>query len=758
MSQITLSPDRHVPSAPGKERGAELDVAALGRIVLRRKRIVLALTFAGIALAVIAILLSTPRYQASAQLQVMTEESGLSAARLSGGRVSESSDPLDFNLTLQTYVNVLTSDTLALRVMDELRLDNTKEYRYKSGPKLWTRAAATRPDASGTLPDKRVWLLKRFHKNLAVGVIPGTRIIKVDFSGPDPELAARVLNQLLQDFVAYNFQVRYETTVGPSDILGKELDRLRQQVNAAENHAAMLQHQAGSFGVTDNYNVVLSRLEALNKTALEAESNRVLKEAVYQVTRTGDPELISTLAGSGLGGTSIQGGGLSLIQQLRQQQAQVKAEYAQDSVRYGENYPKVVELNQRLASLDASIAQEVKKLASRAKNDYLIAKQQEDETKQAMDSQKALANEANDSTVQYLMAKAEADSDRQIYLNLSEKLRQVQLVAGLHSSNINVIDPARTPASPSSPKIPLFLGIGLLGGLVCGLATGFITESKDPRLRNIEEAEAISGLPLLGIIPEIPKQRTRLLSSSARDPGLPSSQPFEMLTSSAGTSSVVESYRAVRTSLLLHHADNGSASVCMITSAMRGDGKSTTTVNIATVFAKLGVRTLIIDGDLRSGTLAQKLGIAEAEGLSEALVSGHVKPSIIQQVPNTDYLHAIPAGIRPPNPSELLTSNSLSRLLEDLRSRYEFIFIDTPPCIPVTDAVAMAKSVDSFIFVVRPGFTTRQALAQSVRRLGQAGTPCAGILVNAVNPTSAEYINYGGYGLPTSNTPAYEVA
>jgi succinoglycan biosynthesis transport protein ExoP len=741
------------PAAPGAQRaGAGADLDGLFRSLLRRRKVVALATLAGLLLGVTLCLVSTRRYRASAQMQVLKQESALSSSRLTGGE-SDAADPLDFNLTLQTFIDVLNSDTLALRLFDEVHLPSTSDYRFLGAPFHSAGPSIGSTESAASLPAaERTWLLKRFRKNLQVTSIPGTRVIKVEFTHPDPEVAARVVNQLVRDFEAYNFQVHYQATLGPGDALGRELESLRKRVAEADSRAGALQSTAGNFGNADTYNVVLSRLEALNRAALDAENNRVLKEAVYQVTRTGDPELISTLAGTGL--SAVQGGGLTLIQALRQQQAQVNAQYAEDRTRYGENYPKVLELEQQMASLNASIKQEVAKLGDRAKNDYLIARQQEDRTKQALDTQRVLANQANDRNIQYQMAKGEADADRQLYLSLSEKLRQVQLVSNLHSSNISVIDPALVPSTPASPRISLLLGGGLLGGFLGGLGLASLLELRDKRIRDIGEVELSSGLPLLGVIPQMLDRPTESRLSSTRTLKLDS--PATSVWTD-GMSPVAESYRAVRTSLLLALAGKSSANVCMVTSAMQGEGKSTTTINIASVFAKMGIRTLIVDADLRNSSVARKLGLREGNGLSEALTSGYT-PEKIQRVPGMDSLDLLCAGSRPDNPSELLTSEQFGSLMNRLRTTYRFIFVDTAPCIGLTDSVALSKHVDNFIFVVRSRFTTRPALNESMRRMSQAAIPCLGVLVNAVDATSSEYTEYGGYGLYSSAAQTSETA
>lgn len=712
---------------PARQIASRLELVFICKALVRNWRLLVGLGLAAALAAFALSLLMTRRFKATASIQVLNQSGDLSGTRLSGAS-DPGSDPLDFNMTLQTQVNVLTSDTLALQVIDELGLRSNHDFRYHSR----TLSTGSTDSPAALTPRERVWLVEQFHKHLAVSSLAGTRVIQIDFSNPDPAIAAEVPNRLLADFQRYNYQTRYESALGPSGALTQELQTLRKKIVDEDSAAAGLQQKAGLYGA-DNFSVVFTRLQAVNRLYLDAESNAVLKKAVYDATRSGDPELISALVGPG-GNTSLQGGGLTLINSLRDQQAQVAAEYAQMQSRYGEDYPKLAETRTRLRSIENSIKTEVIKLSKRALSDYQIASKQEAEGKDELAKQTALANKASNNATSFTMLKDEADSDKKLYLSLSEKLDQAKLVAGLQSSNFSVIDPARKPALPNSPKRALIGAVGLAFGLALGAIISLVQDGRDKRLRNAEEAENVSGVPLLGLIPRFPH------AASSQGAGL-------LFTSGGlegGSISVAaaEAYRTVRTALLLSNPASSGAMICMIASATEGEGKTTTAINVAAAFAKLAGRTLLIDADLRRGSAGQRLQIRSQNGLADSLRCGF-QPSMIQQVSQAEHLDMLGAGSLPSDPSELLTSDALAVLLQDLRERYDYIFLDTPPSAIFTDAAVLAKHVDSFLFVVRPGVTSTPALCNGLMRVSQTGLQCLGLLVNGIEPTSSDYADYG---------------
>jgi capsular exopolysaccharide synthesis family protein len=301
---------------------------------------------------------------------------------------------------------------------------------------------------------------------------------------------------------------------------------------------------------------------------------------------------------------------------------------------------------------------------------------------------------------------------------------------------------ARTPAVPTEPNIPRNLGFGFCLGATTGIGLAFLLEGIDNTVRTPEQAQAISGLPSLGMIPL--GSRT---NSDANSRGLTvatSKEPVELITQSRPQSQMSEAYRALRTSLLLTSV-GGAPKVILITSALPQEGKTTTSVNTATVLAQKGTRVLLIDADLRRPSIHKTLGLGPRVGLSNVLTGGATLQEATFRSTLMPNLFVLPAGTPPPNPAELLASSQMVEVLAELRQHYDHIVVDTPPTLSVTDAVVLSTRADAVVLVIRCGQTTKPALRRSREILAQVSARVAGVLLNAVNLDSPDYYYYYEY-------------
>jgi capsular exopolysaccharide synthesis family protein len=302
---------------------------------------------------------------------------------------------------------------------------------------------------------------------------------------------------------------------------------------------------------------------------------------------------------------------------------------------------------------------------------------------------------------------------------------------------------ARAPISPTEPNIPRNLAFGFVLGLASGIGLAFLLENMDNTVRTTEQAQVISGLPALGMIPLGSKSPTE--SNATRNLTVSSSrESVELVTYSRPQSQMAESYRALRTSLLLSNLGT-PPKVVMITSARPQEGKTTTSINTAVVLAQKGVRVLLIDADLRRPSIHKTLGLGPRTGLSNVLTGSTSLEHAILRSDVLSNLFILPAGTPPPNPAELLASSNMRDLLLDLRDKYDHIVIDTPPTLSVTDAVVLSPRVDAIVLVIRSGQTTKQALRRSRDILMQVNARVTGVLLNAVDLTSPDYYYYYEY-------------
>jgi polysaccharide biosynthesis transport protein len=734
--------------APPKD-DTVLDIVGVVRTLARRRVWIYGSLAICLALAALVCLVMTPRYRAEAQIELLKQDVGglaVSDGTDESGRNDEQ-DALDFSLSLETQVSVLKSDNLGLRVIRELNLADTPDFRY--APLIKTAQARQQMDLPlDQSPLKRAFVLKRWAKNLKVESVSGTRLISVSYLDRDPQRAARVVNQLLADFVEYNFQVRYNATTKAANWLSQQLVDLKSQVEAAQKKAVDLQRDAGVYGSDENHNVIVSRLDQLNTQVAEAQTALFAKQAIYNLARTGDPELVAgLLGGSSQSGTSFSENPPPLLTTLRQQEADLNAQYAEESTQYGSDYPKLVQLRQRLQSVRSDIKTETGKVVERAKNEYMAAAGAETAASKAFEEQKTIAAAMNNKTMDFTIAKHEADASRELYEHLQQKLKEAGVLAGLHSSNINIVDAAAPPDHPDKPDVPLYLMIATLSGMTLGVFSAFLRDTLDSSIRNPEEIESATHVPVLGIVP-----RAELFVGKA-----PKNYNGKVLLPRNGSANsvgallraqntpVVEAFRAIRTSLLLSRPDHPGR-IFMVTSALPGEGKTFASLNLAAVFAQNGGRVLLVDADLRRGTLSRNLRQPSTFGLSNLLFTDAEDRAYrqIEEIPGLTFLGA---GSKPPYPAESLGSRKMAGLIEKWRQDFDYVVIDSPPVLPVTDAAVLSHRVDGVVVVARFAVSTRQSIIRAIRTLTDVQADCFGVIVNAMDVRSSDYYYYSGsYG------------
>jgi polysaccharide biosynthesis transport protein len=715
-------------------------------IVVRRKWIILGGVVTGMMLALAASLMMTPKYQSTSVIEINKENSDALGLESTPAALSDGSDTLEHTITMETHARALQSDTLALQVIDQLHLDARPEFKWAPS---FSSSKEERSEVSLALekaPHHRESLLRAFHKNLKVKTVSNTRMIEVGYLSPDRQVAADIVNTLANDYLDQYFLSRYTATAQASAWLSKQLADLKMQVEASQQKLVDYQKQNGILGTDDANNIVMTRLADLNKQLTEAQGERITRQVIDELVKTGNAELISGLAGNSLNTSALNS--LNLLQTLRTQEAQLKVQYAQAATKFGPEYPTMVEMSNQINTLNAAIEDEIRKVASRAENDYLTALRTEDLLKASFEKQKTEANNLNDKAIQYTILKHEADSSSNLYDALLEKLQSAGILSGLRSTKLVVIDPGRPAANTIHPDFTLNQGIGLAAGLLLGVALAFLKESMDDTVRNPDRIEAGTLLPQLGIVPDFrfnPSDRSHVQKWTFEGMGTRLSRSFKArkskpLAVAAPDSSVAEAYRQIRSSITL--SDDEFPKIFLVTSPLSEEGKTTTAINLAAVLARQGAKVLLVDADLRCPAIESRLNIISDTGLSSILSSKDANASAIVEYADQPGLFVLGAGPKPHNPAELLGSKYMAELMALWCNQFDFVVIDASPVLPVTDAVVLSSKVDAVLLVARSGRTTTQSLLRTRDMLFRANATIAGFVVNAVDPNSWEYHQY----------------
>jgi polysaccharide biosynthesis transport protein len=700
------------------------------RILRKRRWAILATLAIVFVLSVIGTMRTTRLYQATSKIAIFPEEPNILGFKdLENGA---SMDP-EYEAALETQVAILRSDALAMKTIAAMHLDQDPRF---------TGVGRASPAPQGVIPEstaesdpaKAVGLLGTFHGGLGVQMIPSTRLIQITYTHPDRQLAAEIANGLVKTFIEENFRTKYESVTQTSEWLSRELADLQLKVETSEEKLVRYQKEHGILGVDEKQNIVTAKLGELNKELTEAQTDRIEKEAAYRLGMAGDPSTF---------GKPSRNEPSGLMDRLLEKEADLNTQQAQLATQFGPGYPKVVELNNQIKQVHTEIEKQRTRMQERGRDEYLAAVQRETLLTSALDQQKQEANRLNESAITYSVLQRDAESNRQLYQNLLERLKEAGVSAGLRSSNIRVVDVARTPASPIQPNVPQNLKLGFLLGLAGGIGLAFLLESLDRTVRNAEEVSAVSMLPALAVIPlQLASNSGNMVKQLKTVPD--EDEPPKLTTLIAHDrpkSEAAEAYRALRTSILLS-SFGAPPKVILVTSPLPQEGKTTISANSALVLAQRGNRVLLLDADLRRPGIERLFGLPRHRGLS-TLISGVDKVEDVMvsldQIPN---LWVLPAGPIPPQPAELLSSDVMKGYLARWRDEFDHVIIDTPPCLSVTDAVMLSPEADRVIMVARSGQTTKVALRRACDLLLHVNAKVMGIVLNAFNVHSGEGYHY----------------
>jgi succinoglycan biosynthesis transport protein ExoP len=677
-------------------------------------------------------------------------------------------DALEDNISLQTQANILESDTLALKVIQNLGLENNRDFQPTFNPIGWVLGLVTprgpQDPQNATLegaPERRTRVLKVFERHLKVKPVAGTRLIEISYINSSPETAAAIINQLTKGLVDYTFQTRYNATNQASQWLAAQMDDLKGQAEDLQGKVVQLQREAGvySLGTADPtgkelaYSATLDRLQQSTQSLTQATSDRILKGGIYEMVRSGDPEMISGLAGTSLSGAS-QGvnNSFNLLQTLRGQQSAIETQLASDSSKYGSANPKLQDEKASLASVTAAVKQEIKRIGERAENDYRAAQITETNMQGVYQRQRAAADQLNNKAVEYSIAKQEATESRELYETLYQHLKEAGVIEGLRSSNVTVVDPGRVPAKPAKPNVPLYLGLSLFGGLFFGSVGALFLESIDDRVQSMEMIERSLNTSLFGVIPSAalsgwrrkselasPKRSRRLTDGVSIMPPA----EFTVEAPDASNTAFSESLRSLRTALLLSRS-SAPPRVVLITSAAEHEGKTTIALHLAAALVRNHSRVLLVEADMRCPTLSERLSISGKRGLSN-LLSGDGENLEVRPFADLPDLAILPSGPNPPYPAELLGSKRMQALIDSWSHQYDFVLIDSPSLLAVTDAAVLSRMVDFTLLVTRHAQSTRKSLERAWQTLRTEPNTRVGVVLNAVSRSSPAYGEYFGY-------------
>jgi len=689
-------------------------------LILRKHQwLILSFMLAVVTITSIGTFHMQPVYVATSRIEIDRENSNILPF--------QGADSYDYISDLDNYIEtqskILTSETMALQTIRGGVLSGQVD--FASDPS--SDALSTGSLANLKPPPE----LASFLASLSVKRVPNSRLMDVSFESTNPLLAAQIVNAHIKNFIEQNFQSRYEATTRASTWLTDQLSELKIRVEKAEDARITYERQNQIWALDgDKQNVTTQRMADLNKELTDAQSERMRKQSLFAFAKAGDMDSVPQIRDN------------PVVQDLFRKRTELNSQYTDALNQYGPNFPKVLRLQSQLKEIEAAAEKEKKGVIARLESEYRESRQREELLTQALDQQKVEVNQMSERMVQYSILKREAEANKALYDGLLTKLKEAGISAGLRSSNIRVVDPAMVPQYPARPAKTRNIALSFLVGLVGGIGLALLREYMDNTVKSPDDIESLARLPSLAVVPAFTepngdRSRVKLLKGASTNGH---NTRIELVAQHLPKSQMSEAFRALRTALLLSQADH-PPQVILVTSALPREGKTTAAANLAVTLAQLGDRTLLIDADLRKPGVGRllNLGSGKYAGLSSYLAGVSSLDLVTIQHPAIPNLSAIPTGPLPPNPADLLSSHKLADAIAELRTRFKFIVIDSPPILAATDAVILSVRADGVLLVVRSGETPKEAFMRTRDLLLSVKCHLLGVVLNAVDSTAPDY-------------------
>lgn len=687
--------------------------------LLLKYKLLIFLTFVVVLGAVAAWTLTrTPIYEATTSIVVEQ-----SAPQVLGRKVSE---VVDLNVGgyfqrkqyMATQQKIIGSRALAERVAEQLSL-GTSEAFLAGRPAMTLKGAA-----------------KLLQASLSTSVPKGSNLLLITVMHSNRDLAAHLANVIASTYMSGSLDRKLSSTSSAVKWLSNQLDELKKQLEASELqlHQFKKSHNILSTSLEDKRSLISGGIQKLNDGLTDVRMKVMeLGAERREMTRARKQDLLSVSISSVTSNVTI-----SVLKQ-----AYVDARRRREGLlqRYGPKHPVVLQQEARMASVRKDLEQETRVAFNTIESNYRAVLDRQRQLVAAVQQAKNEALAVAKLELDYRRLKRENQNTNKLYSLVLARMKEAELSGRLRVSNLRLLDAATPPKRPVRPRTMLNLLLGGVLGLLLGVGLSLLVDSLDSTVKSQADVE-IYNIHLLGLLPRIAG------SPASRKGGKrPAPNPErDLIVHRDPKSALAESCRSIRTNLLFASPDSKIKKI-LVTSPAPREGKTLTVVSMAVAMAQSGSRVLLVDTDMRRPRLHKVFGVPGQEGLSTILVGDGEIDKLVKTT-EAPGLFILPCGPTPLNPAELCQSKRFREVLDDLASRYDYVFLDTPPVMPVTDAVILSTLVDGCLVVARTGQTSRAAYRQTTKQLTDVGAKVLGCVLNDIDldRKGYGYYRYRGYG------------
>lgn len=769
MQEISPRSHQHPTGMPDPEyvyiaESKELRLRDFWKAVVKRRRLVILVFLAALGLGAYMTSQGAPLYTATATLKI--EPQIASAMRIEEGLAAQVAGTAS-NDYYQTQFALLQSRALAARAITKIGLVSSPTFisacASPPGPldrlQSWLfgllRSALTylsnlfrpTPAHAEKLLSSREFKLG-IHPSvvgcylglLQVSPIPNTRLVRVSFSTRDPHLSQELANAHADAFIRMHLETNFELTNEAREFLGRKLSEFKDKVKNSEEALHRFRQAHGVISLAGNENIVVERMVDLNRRLTEARTRRIELESLYQIVKNKNAQYLSQVIGN------------NVIQARKANLEALEAERARLATIFKPDYPRFLELSQQISEAEQRLNLEIANIVRGVESDYMDARARERALQAEAERQQQAALNLKELGAEYTILQGEVDANHSVYDSVLRRLNETNVSKDVPISNIQITDPAEIPLAPSPQKAQRTLLLASALGLLFGAGLACFLEYFNSIVRTPEAVWRAVSIPTLGVVPHLkslrysgeyrrlPRYLRRLTHRWAAAGHFFSQEP---MVSQHPLSPISESYRTIRTVLLLIQAEKPPR-VVLLTSPQPGDGKTSTTLNLAIALAQSGLTVVVVDADLRKGNCHTLLWLENSRGLSDILTGNLTLEEGVQRTP-VDGLSLLSRGAVPSDPAALLGSGKMKEVLGVLRERFDFVLIDSPPVIAVIDATALSRLCDGVLLVLGGQRTTVEAARRAVERLEGADAPILGVVLNAIDFRDPDFADYRDY-------------
>ncbi|HEY3938283.1 MAG TPA: polysaccharide biosynthesis tyrosine autokinase [Bryobacteraceae bacterium] len=709
MGMVYLEPLQNRPTSEADSNG----MLEYFELLRGHKLLVLAMLLLGTGAGCIISFLQVPIYEAHSYLEFQSASNGGDAA----GMGDHDGNGFSSENFLTTQVKVLQSMSLQKRVEAKVR-DEYPKTAYAAPGRLtaWRKAfGLSMPRGARTKALAPVEVTAR--------VVENSRIIEILCDSPDPQYSAAFANTMAKEYIEYSLESVWASANKTAEWMNKQLDRLKTNLQQSENHLQQYSQNSGLVYTGAEQSIEEDALKQLQAEYATAKADRIAKQSLSEMAASSQVDSIPEVVDNGRLG------------EYQRKMAELRQELAELLTLYTPSHYRVMKVQAEITALTNTIGGERKTIRTRIENEYAAARRREDLLSAEYGKQMDRLLQTDRKSVYYDILKHEVDTDRSIYDQLLQKTKQVEVGSAVQASGTRILDPAEVPARPSRPNLARNASFGFLFGLFGAFGLVFALEFIDRSVRAPGEAPFHLQVPELGVIPSQKYFPQAAESRGPRSNGhRPGGQSFELSTWQDHPSLLAESFRSALASIMV--SGNGATlpGVIMITSAGKGEGKSSIVSNLGIALAEINQRVLLVDADMRKPHLHDIFNVANSWGLSDLLrEKSSLENSPVEGLcrkTDIEGLHLLPSGPGTLSIANLLYSRRLFELLQKLRAEFDIVVIDTPPMLYISDARVLGRLADGAILVIRASKTTRDAARAAKQRLVDDGIPVLGTILN----------------------------